>query len=437
MKIAIVGTGIAGHAAALALRRDCRGHDLTIYESAARAGGHAATVDIDYHGKAIAVDTGFIVFNMLNYPNLTAFFDWAGIATQASEMSFAVSADNGAFEFCGRESGGVMSGLFAQKSNLLSPSYLLMLREILRFQTTARRDRSQGSIGPGSLADYLRRGRFSARLQRDYLVPMGAAIWSTSPKAMLDFPAQSFIDFFDNHCLLQWNRPKWRTVTGGSRAYVAKIQEMLAGCVRLATPVTHVRRRNGCVQVIDAHGHTETYDHVVLATHARQALALLEKPSALERDILGAMRTSANDVVLHCDSRLMPRRRAAWGAWNFLRSGRDESTKVCVTYWMNMLQGIDPDCPLFITLNPPVEPRPESIFGRYSYAHPQFDAPALAARTRLDEIQGASRIWYCGAWTGHGFHEDGMASGLDVARRLGAAAPWTRMLQTGLREAAE
>ena len=304
MKIAIVGTGIAGHAAALALRLDSSGHDLTVYEWAARAGGHAATVDIDYHGKAIAVDTGFIVYNTLNYPNLTAFFDWAGIATQVSDMSFAVSADNGAFEFCGREGGGVMSGLFAQKRNLLSPSYLMMLREILRFQTTARRDRSQGSIGTGSLADYLRRGWFSSRLQRDYLVPMGAAIWSTSPMAMLDFPAQSFIEFFDNHCLLQWNRPKWRTVTGGSRAYVARIQELLAGCVRLATPVTQVCRRNGRVEVTDAGGNTETYDHVVMATHARQALALLENPSQAERAVLGAMRTSDNDVVLHCDDRL-------------------------------------------------------------------------------------------------------------------------------------
>ena len=437
MKIAIVGTGIAGHAAALALRLDSRCHHLTVYESAARAGGHAATVDIDYRGKAIAVDTGFIVYNTLNYPSLTAFFNWAGIATQCSDMSFAVSADNGAFEYCGRESGGVLSGLFAQKSNLLSPSYLLMLREILRFQATARRDRSQGSIGPGSLGDYLRRGRFSARLQRDYLVPMGAAIWSTSPMGMLDFPAQSFIDFFDNHCLLQWNRPKWRTVTGGSRAYVARIQDMLAGCVRLATPVTRVCRQNGQVEVSDAGGGIETYDHVVMATHSRQALALLENPSQPEREILGAMRTSANDVVLHCDDRLMPRRRAAWGAWNFLRSGQDDSTKACVTYWMNMLQGIDPACPLFITLNPPFEPRPESIFGRYSYSHPQFDALALAARKRLDGIQGAGHIWFCGAWTGHGFHEDGMVSGLEVARRLGAAVPWAQLLRPGLREAAE
>ena len=435
MRIAIVGSGIAGLAAALALH--AAGHAVTVYERETRAGGHAATVDINYKGTALAVDTGFIVYNTLNYPNLTAFFDWAGVQTQASDMSFSVTADNGAFEWCGRDGKGVLAGLFAQKSNLLSPSFLLMLREILRFQATAKRDRANGAIGSGSLADYLRRGGFSKRLQADYLVPMGAAIWSTSPGAMLEFPAQSFIDFFDNHCLLQWNRPQWRTVTGGSRAYVVKIQEILAGCVRLATPVTGIRRMPDRVEVSDAQGGTTAYDHVVLATHARQALALLDDALPGEHALLSPMRTSVNDVVLHCDARLMPRRRAAWGAWNFLRNGQDDATKVAVTYWMNMLQAIDPACPLFITLNPPFEPAAESIFGRYSYAHPQFDAPALAARTRLGEIQGASRTWFCGAWTGHGFHEDGMASGLGVAARLGAAAPWARQQRLVLPVAAE
>ena len=435
MRIAIVGSGIAGQAAALALH--AAGHAVTVYERETRAGGHAATVEISYRGTQIAVDTGFIVYNTLNYPNLTAFFEWAGVETQASSMSFSVSADNGAFEWCGREGKGVLSGLFAQKSNLLSASYLIMLREILRFQATAKRDRAAASIGPGSLADYLRRGGFSKRLQRDYLVPMGAAIWSTSPGAMLEFPAQSFIDFFDNHCLLQWNRPQWRSVTGGSRAYVAKIQAILAGCVRLATPVTRIRRWPGRVEVSDAHGDTTAYDHVVLATHARQALALLDDASPSEHNLLSPMRTSANDVVLHCDARLMPRRRAAWGAWNFLRSGQDDATRVAVTYWMNILQGIDPACPLFISLNPPFEPAAESVFGRYSYAHPQFDAPALAARACLGEIQGKNRTWFCGAWTGHGFHEDGMASGLGVAARLGVAAPWAQSLRPAFRDAAE
>ena len=422
MRIAIVGSGIAGHAAALALRH--AGHEIALYEREARAGGHAATVDIDYDGRAIAVDTGFIVYNELNYPELTAFLDWYGIATKASDMSFAVSAGRGTFEWCGRDGGAVLSGLFAQKSNLLSPSFLYMLREIMRFQHQARGDLAAGSIGEGTLAQYLARHRFGARLQRDYLVPMGAAIWSTSPAAMLDFPARSFIEFFDNHCLLQWNRPKWRTVAGGSRTYVAKLASLLGSSVRLATPVTQVRRLPGGVEVSDARGGRETFDRAIIATHAPQALALLADASAQERAILAPMRTSANDVWLHRDARLMPRRRAAWASWNFLREGGDDAAKVAVSYWMNRLQGIDDACPLFITLNPPFEPDPALVFGRYSYAHPQFDAPALAAREQLGAIQGNGGVHFAGAWTGHGFHEDGMASGLRAAAELGAQPPW-------------
>ena len=422
MRIAIVGSGIAGHAAALALRH--AGHEIALYEREARAGGHAATVDIDYDGRAVAVDTGFIVYNELNYPELTAFFDWGGVATKASDMSFSVSADRGAFEWCGRDDGAVFSGLFAQKSNLVSPGFLNMLREIVRFQAQARGDLAAGRIGEGTLAQYLARHRFGIRLRRDYLVPMGAAIWSTSPSAMLDFPARSFIEFFDNHCLLQWKRPKWRTVADGSRSYVAKLASLLGGCIRLATPVTQVRRTPKGVEVSDGRGGRELFDRAIIATHAPQALAMLADPTTQERAILAPMRTSANDVWLHRDPRLMPRRRAAWASWNFLRQGTDDSAKVAVSYWMNALQGIDDACPLFITLNPPFEPDPKLVFGRYGYAHPQFDAPALAARGQLAAIQGHGGVYFCGAWTGHGFHEDGMASGLRVAAMLGAQPPW-------------
>ena len=435
MRVAIVGTGIAGHAAAMALK--AAGHNLVVYEREARAGGHAATVDIDYDGTPVTVDTGFIVYNILNYPHLTAFFEWAGVKTEASNMSFAVSANRGAFEWCGRDGKDVFSGLFAQKRNLASPSFLWMLRDILRFQKTARADRVAGAIGPACLGDYLVRHGFSGRLRDDYLVPMGAAIWSMSPRAMLDFPAQSFIDFFDNHCLLQWDRPKWRTVTGGSRSYVRKVQEMLGDCVRLGCGVARVVRTPGRVEVTDARGKTEGFDHVVLATHAPHALAMLGDASASERDILGAMRTSVNDVVLHRDPALMPRRKAAWAAWNFLRDGDADNRQVAVTYWMNTLQNIDPARPLFITLNPPFEPDPKLVFARYAYAHPQYDAPALVARDRLGEIQGQQRTWFCGAWTAHGFHEDGMASGLAVAARLGARPPWEVAAPVRMLEAAE
>ena len=435
MRIAIVGTGIAGHSAAMALR--AAGHELVVYEREARAGGHAATVDIDYDGTLVTVDTGFIVYNTLNYPNLSAFFDWAGVKTEASSMSFAVSANRGAFEWCGRDGRDVFSGLFAQKRNLLSPTFLLMLRDILRFQKLARAERAAGTIGAGSLGDYLKRHGFSGRLRDDYLVPMGAAIWSMSPKAMLDFPAQSFVDFFDNHCLLQWDRPKWRTVTGGSRVYVRKVQDILGDCVRLGCGVAQVERNADHVRVTDEHGGIALFDHVVLAAHAPQALALLGDASAEERSILGPMRTTMNDVVLHRDPELMPRRKAAWAAWNFLREGDADNRQVAVTYWMNTLQNIDPARPLFITLNPPFEPDPKLVFGRYAYAHPQYDAEALAARARLGEIQGQQRTWFCGAWTAHGFHEDGMASGLAVASRLGGRAPWLAAVPARMLEAAE
>lgn len=423
MRIAVVGSGIAGHSAALALHRAPAGHEVTLFEREPRAGGHSATVEIEYLGRTIAVDTGFIVYNTLNYPNLTAFFDWAGVETQASNMSFSVSADQGRFEWCGRDGGNVWSGLFAQWRNAVSPSFLMMLRDILRFQNQARADRRDGTIGPGSLRDYLARHQFGPRVIRDYLVPMGAAIWSTSPAAMLDFPAQSFIDFFDNHCLLQWERPKWRTVTGGSRRYVARMAALLDGRVRLSTPATAVRRTPDGVELAYSGG-VERFDHVILACHAPQVLALLADADAQERAALSPMRTSRNDVYLHCDPRLMPKRRAAWAAWNFLRDGADEAAPVCVSYWMNLLQGIEYSRPLFITLNPPRPPARELTFGHYTYAHPQFDAPALKARALLAAVQGRRGVSFCGAWTAHGFHEDGMASGLAAAARLGASAPW-------------
>ncbi|MDO9440933.1 MAG: FAD-dependent oxidoreductase [Beijerinckiaceae bacterium] len=424
MRIAIVGTGIAGHGAALAISQASGHHEIVVYERDARAGGHSATVDVDYDGVKIPVDTGFIVYNEKNYPNLTAMFAYLGVATQASDMSFSVSADRGRFEWCGRDGAGVIGGLFAQKSNLLSVPFLRMLLEIRRFQERALSDSRNGTVGEGSLGDYLARNGFSDRLRDDYLVPMGAAIWSTSPRKMLEFPATSFIDFFDNHCLLQWDRPQWRTVTGGSRSYVEKLGSLLGASLRIGVGVRSIVRDADGVDVHDDRGGCERFDHVVLAAHAPESLALLSDASVGERNILSACGYSANDVWLHRDVSLMPKRRAAWASWNFLREGHDGDRRVAVSYWMNRLQSIDESKPLFVTLNPPFEPRPELTFGRFSYDHPQFDGPALAARQRLDEIQGVRRTWFCGAWTRHGFHEDGLASGLRVAARLGCAAPW-------------
>lgn len=421
-RIAIIGTGISGIGAGLALNH--AGHEVVFYEKDRRPGGHSATVDIVHQGEEISVDTGFIVYNELNYPNLTAMFDWLKVETIASNMSFSVSADGGRFEWCGRDGQNVIRSLFAQRSNLFSPSYLKMLLEILKFQDRARADRANGTIGTGTLGDYLAQHKFSKRLRDDYLVPMGAAIWSTSPAKMLEFPAQSFIDFWDNHCLLQWNRPQWRTVKGGSRNYVRRALRPFGDRVRLNAGVTKVVRDENGVTVIDHTGHQDRFHQVVIATHSPDALAMLDQPSRLEQHVLGSCTYSPNTVILHRDTRLMPKRKDAWAAWNFLREGHDDTRKVAVTYWMNTLQSIDNNHPTFVTLNPPFEPDPALTFARFTYDHPLFDTAALEARHHLDSIQGLNRTWFCGAWTGHGFHEDGLRSGLGVAQRMGAEAPW-------------
>jgi len=424
MKIAVVGSGITGNAAALALSQATHRNEVVIYEREARAGGHSATVDIDYDGAKIAVDTGFIVYNEKNYPNLTQMFDYLGVETQLSDMSFSVSADRGRFEWCGRDGGAVLNGLFAQRRNVASPSFLGFLLEIRRFQNQAIADARSRNVGDGSLAEYLARHKFSARLRDDYLVPMGAAIWSTSPREMLAFPATSFIEFFDNHCLLQWDRPRWRTVTGGSRSYVLKLAEIFGDRLRLARGAASITRDEDGATIVDETGHVERFDQIVLAAHAPDSLALLADANADERAILGACRYAPNDVWLHRDTALMPKRKAAWASWNFLREGIADDRACAVSYWMNKLQSIDEKKPLFVTLNPPFEPKPELTFARFSYDHPQFDRAALDARKRLHTIQGVRRTWFAGAWTGHGFHEDGLSSGLSVAAQLGCPAPW-------------
>ena len=430
MKIAIVGTGIAGHGAALALSQHTHGHDVVLYEKEARAGGHTATVDIVYDGTPIAVDTGFIVYNEKNYPNLTAMFDYLGVKTQLSNMSFAVSADRGRFEWCGRDGKGVVSGLFAQRRNFFSASFLALLLEIPRFQKQAIGDARAATILDGTLQDYLDHHGFSKRLRDDYLVPMGAAIWSTSPREMLKFPARSFIEFFDNHCLLQWDRPRWRTVTGGSREYVKKLAGIFGDRLRLNCAAVSITRQADHVTITDAKGGTEKFEHVIMAAHAPDSLKCLSDADENERAILSACRYAPNDVWLHRDPALMPKRRAAWASWNFLREGGRDDRACAVTYWMNLLQDIDPAKPLFVTLNPPFEPKPELTFARFTYEHPQFDGPALAARERLQDIQGTRRTWFAGAWTGHGFHEDGLLSGIAVAARLGCPAPWANVRGT-------
>ncbi|MFO1148792.1 MAG: FAD-dependent oxidoreductase [Alsobacter sp.] len=421
MRIAIIGSGIAGNAAAYALSTSTA-HDVTVYEQDDRLGGHSATVDIDHGGTRMAVDTGFIVYNEMNYPNLTMLFRLLGVQTQESDMSFAVSARGGGFEWCGRTY-KVVDGLFAQRSNILSPRYLGMLLEVLRFNKQAVRDSKAGALAGLSLQHYLTSRRFSDRFRDDYLIPMGAAIWSMSPQSMLAFPAESFVAFFRNHHLLQWDRPVWRTVVGGSRSYVEKIAAPWRHKARIGTAVTGVERSAAGVEIRDAKGGVERFDQVILAAHSDQALSMLRDASEDERAVLAPIRYRDNAVWLHRDPSLMPRRRRAWAAWNVMQ-GDDPAADLCVTYWMNVLQNLDPSKPVFVTLNPPRDPDPALTFGRFTYAHPQYDAPAIAAQKRLSDVQGRNRTWFCGAWMRHGFHEDGLESGLAVAEALGATLPW-------------
>jgi uncharacterized protein len=445
MRVAVVGTGIAGSAAAWALSKR---YPVTVYDRDLRPGGHSHTVTIDYDGVPLAVDIGFIVYNELNYPDLTALFGHLGVETVESCMSFAVTADGGRFEWKGGGANWLETakGLFAQPRNLLSPSYLRMLRDILTFNAQSVADHAAGRLAGLTLADYFAWRRFAPRLLTDYLAPMGAAIWSAPADQVMAFPAENFVAFFNNHRLLQYDRPVWRTVKGGSRRYVAKLTAEFADQMRLGCAVTAIERSSHGVVVSDSHGRHDVYDHVVMASHSDQTLALLSDASADERAILGDIHYAPNVVYLHRDVRLMPKRKNAWASWNFLRWRRDgmiaggdagcAANDVAVTYWMNVLQGIDADKPLFVSLNPPFAPDPALTFGRYMCDHPQYDAAAFAAQKRLGDIQGQRHTWFCGAWTGYGFHEDGLRSGLAVAEALGAPVPW-RALPAELAEAAE
>ena len=418
LKIAVIGSGISGAAAAWALHAV---HDVTLYEAEKRPGGHTATVDIDYEGAQVSVDTGFIVYNELNYPNLTALFAHLGVNTHESDMSFALSLDHGKLEWGGDN----LSTLFAQKRNLLRPSFILMLREILKFNRICLKDRADGHLAARSIGDYLNWRGFSPGFTNNYLVPMAAAIWSTPAKRMLEFPATHFVNFFENHRLIYTERPVWRTVTGGSRTYLEKLLAPLAGRIRLDAGAVSVRRSAQGVDILDTTGHCETFDRVILACHTDQALKILDRPTQEEREILTAIPYSANRVILHRDERLMPVRKKVWASWNYLRSSDQRSdANVAVSYWMNRLQGIDPAKPLFVTLNPDREPRPELVFGEYSYDHPQFGRDAMFVQARLKTIQGDNKTYFAGAWTGYGFHEDGLSSGIAAAEALGATLPW-------------
>lgn len=417
LDIGIVGTGISGLAAAWLLSQR---HRVTLYESEKRPGGHSHTVTVASQGEEIPVDTGFIVYNQDTYPNLTALFALLNVATQPTEMSFSVSLDGGALEY----SGSGLSGLFAQRRNLMGFRFWSMLRDVRRFYANAPRDLDR-LTDEMTLGTYLDRGAYGAAFRDHHLIPMGSAIWSASGSCMADYPAAAFIRFFHNHGLLRFrDRPQWRSVVGGSHRYVETLIAATKATLRLGMPVQKVMSDGDKVRVRDASGAMAEHDHVVIAAHADQALAMLAPAAEEERRLLGAFRYSRNETILHSDEGLMPRRRSAWAAWNHVgRRDAPGEAPTMVTYWMNRLQRLDTEQQLFVSLNPDREP--EQVWHRQTYEHPIFDTGALAAQRALWDLQGRRRLWFCGAYFGAGFHEDGLQSGLAVAEQLGGVRrPW-------------
>ena len=412
MKIAIVGSGIAGLTCAYLLQRQ---HQITLFEASDWVGGHTHTVDVEVQGQPFAIDTGFIVFNDWTYPNFIRLLDQLGVASQPTEMSFSVHDPASGSEYNGNN----LNSLFAQRSNLLRPAFWGMLRDILRFNREAQFDLAEQRIAADlTLGQYLQQRGYGQRFIDHYIVPMGAAIWSMSLADMLQFPLQFFVRFFKNHGLLSVSdRPQWRVISGGSRSYVAPLSAGFAEHIRLNCPVQRVERDAEGVNLHSAAG-VERFDKVVFACHSDQALALLATPSAAERDILGALRYADNDVVLHTDTRLLPKRPLAWASWNY-RLGGPVSQPAAVTYNMNILQGIRSATTFCVSLNQTEAIDPAQILGRYRYAHPQYSLDGLRAQARWQELLGEQHSYYCGAYWANGFHEDGVVSALRVAEAFG------------------
>jgi uncharacterized protein len=413
MRIAVIGSGISGMVAAHRLSRE---HEVTVYEAGSHLGGHTHTVDVEHQGRSYAVDTGFIVYNDWTYPHFVALLEELQVPWQPSPMSFSVRCEQTHLEYNGTS----INSLFAQRQNLLRPKFLRMVADILRFNRRAPALLA-GDSHHIRLGDYLERGGYSRQFVDHYIIPMGAAIWSSRPADMLDFPARFFVEFFSNHGFLSVDeRPTWRVIRGGSREYIKRLTAPYAGRIQLNSPVASLQRHPHTVVLRLKNGTVEHFDQVFIACHSDQALQLLSDPSQSEREILGAIGYQANEALLHSDQRLMPHKPLAWAAWNY-HLPLERRERVTVTYNMNILQGLRAPLQFLLTLNRNADVDPSKVFGSYSYHHPVFTTHAVAAQKRRGEINGARRTYYCGAYWGFGFHEDGVKSALvslqEFARR--------------------
>jgi len=419
-RIAVIGAGISGLASAYFLARK---HEVVLFEASAYLGGHTNTVDVTLDGITHPVDTGFLVFNQATYHNLIALLAELGVKSYATDMSFGVSLDNGSLEWAGTS----LDTVFAQRRRIFSPSFVSMLRDILRFNARAAENLRLADISPLSLEQLLENGAYGAMFRDAYLMPMAAAIWSSSPRDILQFPASTFLRFCQNHALLQVNdRPQWQTVLGGGREYVRKIAVTLPE-YRLLAPVQRIERTDEGVWVTSNRGR-EKFDAAICATHAPQTLQMMADLNEDERAILSAIHYQRNTAILHTDIRLMPRHHKVWSAWNYLGGMKvDQQRPVCVSYWLNKLQNLPFQTQVMVTLNPYTPPDSSAVLAQFNYEHPIFDHAAIAAQKKLPAIQGKNRVWFAGAWTGYGFHEDGLKSALRIASDFGLAPSWAKV----------